>query len=146
MGHFVYSVWIKATPAQVWRFYVDPHRIPRWQTGRPVIEDVHGSPGSPGSSYVSSRGRLRARTVVVESSVPTRLLTRTDAYLGLRFEVTSRLTAHGDGTDLELTAVTHWPPGRRLIGTLLERMFLGSREARKELAYLKGAVEAGAAR
>lgn len=62
MGEIVYSVWIKAAPSQVWSTYVDPHRIPRWQTGRPTIETIGGAPGEPGSTYVSRRGPLTART------------------------------------------------------------------------------------
>ena len=50
MGAVDYSVWIKASPEQVWRVYVDPSRIPEWQTGSPVIEEVHGSADQPGSS------------------------------------------------------------------------------------------------
>ena len=55
MGAVDYPVWIKASPEQVWRVYVDPSRIPEWQTGSPVIEEVHGSADPPGSSYVSRR-------------------------------------------------------------------------------------------
>ncbi len=38
---------------------------PEWQTGRPVIGDVQGEFGVPGSSYVSRRGWLAARTTVL---------------------------------------------------------------------------------
>lgn len=141
MGAFEYSVRIAATPAEVWRTYVDPDRIPKWQTGRPVIEQVQGEPGEPGSTYVSKRGPLRARTEVLTSSPPTRLLTRTHAYLGLQFEVTSQLTERSGGTDLQLTVGTVWPPGRRLLGRLIERAVLSSREAAKELQNLRTIIE-----
>ncbi len=141
MGELVYSVWIKAAPAQVWRTYVDPERIPEWQTGKPVIGDVRGAPGEPGSTYVSRRGPLTAHTTVLRAAVPTQLVTRTKAYLGLQFEVTSRLAARAGGTDLELTVETHWPPGLRLVGRLVERAVLSSREAGKELANLKTIIE-----
>ena len=62
MGEREYSVWIKAGPEQVWQVYVDPRRIPDWQTGRPVIGDVQGVPGRSGSrtsrsAAPSPRGR-----------------------------------------------------------------------------------------
>ena len=144
MGEYVYSVRITATPAQVWRTYVDPHRIPEWQTGRPVVEEVRGVAGEPGSTYLSRRGPLTARTTVLTSTAPTRLVTRTDAYLGLQLEVTSRLTDRAGGTDLELGARTYWPPGRRLVGRLVERVILSRREAEKELANLKAIIERSA--
>lgn len=50
MGAVDYSVWIKASPEQVWRVYVDPSRIPEWQTGSPVIEEVHGSADQPAAA------------------------------------------------------------------------------------------------
>ena len=92
MGVVEYSVWIKAAPEQVWHTYADPDRIPEWQTGKPVIEDVLGALGEPGSTYLSRRGPRAAGTTVLTSDVPHELVTSTDAYLGLRFEVTSRLS------------------------------------------------------
>ena len=141
MGEYAYWIWIKATPTQVWRTYVDPTRIPEWQTGRPVIGDVHGDPGQPGSTYVSRRGRLAARTTVVASEVPIRLVTETDAYLGLHLEVTSRLSEEAGGTKLCLTAKSHWPRGRRMLGGLVDRAVLSPREADKELKKLKTVIE-----
>jgi hypothetical protein len=127
MGEYVYSVWIKATPAQVWETYVDPARIPEWQTGKPVIEDVRGDPGEPGSTYVSRRGPLVARTTVLTSDVPSRLVTR------------------AGGTYLELTAETHWPRGRRWVGRLVDRVILSAREADKEFRNLRTIIERKAA-
>lgn len=144
MGVHDYSVWIAASPEQVWSTYVDPMRIPQWQTGRPHIEEVHGEAGEPGSTYVSRRGPLAARTVVVASDVPSRLETRTDAYLGMLLTVTSRLAARAGGTELSMTAQTRWPPGRRLVGRVVDRVVLSPREAHKELAKLKRVVEGDA--
>lgn len=141
MGDYEYTVWIEALPAKVWSTYVDPHRIPEWQTGRPVIDDVHGTPGEPGSTYTSKRGPLVARTTVVASTAPVRLVTRTEAYLGLEFDITSRLTDRAGGPDLRLTTETRWPPGRRLLGRLVDRVILNPREADKELRNLKTIIE-----
>lgn len=141
MGVLRYSVWIEATPVQVWRSYVDPTSIPDWQTGRPVVEDVHGPPGAPGSSYVSKRGPLAARTTVLSADAPHELVTRTEAYFGLHLEVTSRLSARSGGTDLHLSAATHWPRGFGPVGRIVEMAVLSPGEARKELANLKALVE-----
>ncbi len=141
MGELAYAVWINAAPERVWRAYVDPNRIPEWQTGKPVIGDLHGGPGELGSTYVSRRGPLVARTTVTASDNPTRLVTRTDAYLGLELEVTSRLTERAGGTDLELTVETHWRSRRRLVEKVVERAILSPREARKELTNLKTIIE-----
>ena len=83
MGVLEHSVWIKAAPTQVWRTYVDPTRIPQWQTGNPTVRDVQGEPGEPGSTYVSRRGPLGARTTVLTADVPRELVTRTDTSFGL---------------------------------------------------------------
>lgn len=141
MGELAYTVWIDAAPELVWRMYVDPDRVPEWQTGKPVIEDVHGGPGELGSTYVSKRGPLAARTTVLASDMPTRLVTRTDAYFGLELDVTSRLVERAGGTDLTLTVVTHWRSRRRLVQKVVERAILSRREARKELTNLKTIIE-----
>jgi len=142
VGTDEYSIWIEATPAQVWLVYVDPERIPDWQTGRPVIVDVHGAPGEVGSTYRSKRGPLVAQTTVRASDTGRELVTSTDAYVGLRFEVTSRLTERSGGTDLGLRVVTHWPRGLAPFGKLVELAVLSRREAIKELRSLKSLVEA----
>ena len=141
MGEHAYTVWIKAAPGLVWRVYVDASRIPHWQTGKPVIGDVHGGPGELGSTYVSRRGPLVARTTVLASDIPTRLVTRTDAYFGLELEITSRLTERAGGTDLALNVETHWRSRRRLLEKVVERAILSPREARKELTNLKMIIE-----
>lgn len=141
MGEFAYSIWIDATPAQVWRTYADPIRIPEWQTGRPVVENVHGDPGHVGASYTVRRGRLLARTTVVASEVPMRLVTRTDAFLGLQLEAISRLVEKAGGTELRVAATSYWPAGRRLLGSLVDRAVLSTREADKELKKLKAVIE-----
>jgi uncharacterized protein YndB with AHSA1/START domain len=138
-----HAIWIDAAPELVWRAYADPSRIPEWQTGRPVIEDVHGGPGEVGSTYTSRRGRLVARTTVLESDRPTRLVTSTDAYFGLTLDVISRLTEQDGGTDLELAVRTRWARRRPLVEALVERAILSGGEARKELMNLKAIVEAG---
>ncbi len=136
-----YSVWIHASPEEVWRVYVDPSRIPEWQTGSPVIEEVRGSGDKPGSTYVSRRRPGAARTTVIDVDKPGRLMTSTEAYLGLRFDVTSSLTPQADGTLLELRAQTHWPRGLGLLGKLVEAVILSPREAQKELGRLKQLIE-----
>lgn len=141
MGVLKYSVWIMATPEQVWRTYVDPARIPDWQTGKPVIGEVHGGLGEPGSTYVSRRGPFSARTTVVSADPPRELVTRTDAYLGLRLDLTSGLTPRSGGTDLQLRVVTRWRRGLGPVGKIVELAVLSPREAAKELAHLKALVE-----
>lgn len=141
MGLLEYSVWIKAAPETVWGTYVDPTRIPDWQTGKPVIADIQGAPGEPGSTYVSRRGPLAARTTVLTADVPRELVTMTDAYLGLQFEVTSRLSERSGGTDLQLRVATHWRRSWSPVAKIVERAILSPREARKELAALKALTE-----
>ena len=141
MGVLECSIWIAATPEQVWHVYADPLRIPDWQTGKPVIKDVHGSAGEPGATYVSKRGPFAAGTTVLTADPPHELVTRTDAYLGLRFDVTSRLIESSGGTDLRLRVATHWRRRLGPVAKLVERAILSPGEARKELASLKALVE-----
>jgi uncharacterized protein YndB with AHSA1/START domain len=141
MGAFEYSVWIRATPERVWPLYVDPTRVPDWQTGKPVVADVQGAPGEAGSTYVTRRGPFAARTTVLSADRPRQVVTSTDAYFGLRIEVTSRLTGRSGGTDLRLSVATHWPRRLRPLAKIVETVILSPGEARKELANLKALVE-----
>jgi uncharacterized protein YndB with AHSA1/START domain len=141
MGQVEYSVWIDAAPEAVWQVYVDPARIPDWQTGRPSVVDVLGQAGEPGSSYRTRRGPLVARTVVVAARAPHELQTRTEAYLGLQLEVTSRLGGRAGGTELQLVVVTHWRRRLGPVARLVELAVLNPGENRKELALLKALVE-----
>ena len=133
MGAVDYSVWIRALPEDVWRVYVDPSRIPEWQTGSPVIEEVHGPADQPGSTYVSRRSPGAARTTVRKAGKPSRLMTTTEAYFGLQFDVKSLLTPQSGGT--------HWPKGLGLLGKLVEAAILSPREGQKELGRLKALIE-----
>jgi deazaflavin-dependent oxidoreductase (nitroreductase family) len=138
-GH---SVWIRADPAAVWDVYTDPRRIPEWQTGSPVIEDLHGA-GEQGTTYVSRRRRLAATTVVVTAERPRLLVSRTEASLGLMVTVESTLRAVGGGTRLDIAVRTEWPRALRLLGRIVEPVILSGREAAKELTRLKALVEGG---
>jgi hypothetical protein len=102
MGSANYSVVMRAQPADVWRVYVDPSRISDSQTGSPVIEDISGAGEVPGTTYVSRRGPGTARTTVLEAIRPRRLVTPTQAYLGLQLDLVSELMSTGDGALLEL--------------------------------------------
>jgi uncharacterized protein YndB with AHSA1/START domain len=141
MGTRDYSVWINATPDDVWRIYANPSRIPEWQTGSPVITDVQGRAAETRSTYVSRRGSGSARTTVVDAVRPHKLVTRTQAYFGLNLEVISLLDSEADGTRLRVRAQTHWPTSRRLIGRLVELAILSRREVETELGNLKTLVE-----
>ncbi|WP_457254651.1 SRPBCC family protein [Pedococcus sp. P5_B7] len=141
MSALEYTIWIEATPEQVWLVYADPVRIPDWQTGKPVVAMVQGPPGVPGSTYVSRRGPLAARTTVLSANPPHELVTRTDAYLGLSVEVSSRLIGHSGGTDLRLHATTQWRRRLGPVSRIVEMAILSPREARKELTNLKVLVE-----
>lgn len=145
MGALEYSVWIRARPEDVWGTYTDPSRLPEWQTGSPVIADIHGSGGQPGSTYTSARGPGTARTEVISSDPPQRMVTSTVAYFGLKFDVETRLQPESGGTLMRIRAETHWPRGLGLVGKLIERAILSGSEARKELANLKALVEREAA-
>jgi uncharacterized protein YndB with AHSA1/START domain len=79
MGTLECSVSIKATPGDVWKTYVDPSRLPEWQTGSPVTPEVHGKGDQPGSTYSSGRGPGTARTTVLAAVPPRRIVTRTVA-------------------------------------------------------------------
>jgi uncharacterized protein YndB with AHSA1/START domain len=141
MGSLTVSVWIKATPEQVWRIYVDPSRIPDWQTGKPVVSRVDGLPGVVGATYLSRRGRLSATTLVVSAESPGELVTRTDTSFGLQLDVSSRLVEHAGGTELRIDAEARWRPMLRPVAKVAELAILNPRQARLELANLKSLVE-----
>ena len=80
---------------------------------------------------------------MLEAVRPRYLVTRTHAYFGLQLDLISELTSEGEGTRLELRARTAWPPGRALLGKLIEVVILNPLQARTELARLKTLVEQG---
>ena len=83
--------------------------------------------------------------MVLSADPPHRIVTRTVAYFGLKFDVDTHLLPEADGTRLRLRAETHWPRGLGLVGKLVERVILSGSEARKELANLKALIEREAA-
>jgi hypothetical protein len=97
----------------------------------PVIEEVHGPGDQPGGSYVSRRRPGAARTTVTEADKPRLLMTTTEDYFGLRFDVISSLTPQSAGTVLGLHVETHWPSGLGLLGRLVEAAILSPRDGRK---------------
>ena len=82
-----------------------------------------------------------ARTTVLVADVSRELVTRTDAYFGLRFLVASSLSERAGGTDLRLRVMTQWRRGFTPVGKLVERAILSPAEAQKELDNLKALVE-----
>jgi uncharacterized protein YndB with AHSA1/START domain len=143
VSSYRYSTWIDAAPNVVWDVFTDLDRIPEWQTGRPVVSDASGRGDVPGTTYTVRRGPATSRTRVLEASRPTRYLSRTDAYFGLRFEMTATIIPAKSGTILEIQADTHWPRGMRLPGRLVEAAVLSGHEADRELERLKLLVERG---
>ena len=141
MGTLRYSVWIDASPGEVWAVFTDLDRIPEWQTGAPRVAEASGPGDAVGSAYTVRRGPMGSRTTVTVAEAPTRYASHTDAALGLKFDLLADLVAEHDGTRLRLEARTHWPKVLRLLGRLVEAAFLNPREAEKELANLKALVE-----
>lgn len=143
MGTHSHSVWIDAAPDQVWGFFTDLDRIPQWQTGKPEVHEATGRGDVAGTTYAVRRGPAIAHTTILECVRPYRYRSRTDAYLGMWFELVTYLVPEGDGTRVDLKAETHWPIGMRHIGRLIEAVVLSGHEAHSELNQLKLLVEGG---
>jgi uncharacterized protein YndB with AHSA1/START domain len=142
MGVLRYSVWIDAAPDAVWSAWTDIDLIPRWQTGHPRVADVTGGVGV-GARYSVHRGPTRSQTTVVVADAPSRYVSKTQALLGLRFDVEAQLTPERGGTRLALEARTEWPRGLGWLGRGVEAFVLSPHEAERELANLKAIVETG---
>lgn len=145
MGTIQYSIWIGAPPDLVWDVYTNLHRIPDWQTGDPQVLEVSGLGDEVGTTYTVRRGPGAARTTVTKAVRPVLHASRTEAYLGLSFDVTANLRPEKGGTRLQLRAETHWPKGMGLVGRVVEFAFLNGREANRELERLKVLLEVEAA-
>lgn len=141
MGTVQYSIWIGAPPGLVWDAYTNLDRIPDWQTGNPRILEVSGPGDVVGTAYTVRRGPGAARTTVTQAVRPVLHASRTEAYLGLSFDLTASLLPEKGGTRLQLRADTHWPKGLGLVGRLVEFAFLNGREANRELERLKVLLE-----
>ena len=146
MSQHSYSIWIAAPPTEVWNVYTDLNRSPDWQTGNPKVIDVTGPGDHEGAKYTVKRGPSSARTEVVTADSPLMHVTRTEAYFGLCFELTTHFVATNGGTELQLRLDTHWPRGFGLLGKAVEFVIFNSREGDLELRRLKTLVEEEAAR
>lgn len=142
MGILRYSVWIDATPDAVWSAWTDIDLIPRWQTGHPRVASVTGD-GGVGTNYSVHRGPSESRTTVVVADAPSHHVSKTQALLGLRFDLDAQLTPESGGTRLALEARTAWPTGLGWLGRGVEAFVLSPHEAERELANLKTIVESG---
>jgi uncharacterized protein YndB with AHSA1/START domain len=143
VASYRYSIWVDAAPERVWEVFTNLDRIPEWQTGRPVVSDASGRGDEQGTTYSVRRGPATSRTAVLEAARPSRYRSRTDAYLGLWFDMTASLIPERSGTRLDLKADTHWPRAMRLPGRLVEAVVLSGHEAHRELERLKLLVEGG---
>jgi len=136
-----HSIWIDAAPELVWGIVTDLDRLPEWQTGGPVVTEASGRGDVAGTTYAVRRGPTVAYTTVLEATGPTHYRSRTNAYLGLRFDTITRLAPENGGTRVEFAAHTSWPRGLRLLGHLVEAVVLSGHEARREMERLKLLVE-----
>ena len=136
-----YDIWIEGSPAEVWAVYTDLERLPEWQTGAPQVADTSGPGDVVGTTYTVRRGPMTSRTTITAADPPTHHASRTQAVLGLTFELLADLMAERGGTRLALEARTDWPRGLGLVGRAVEAALLSEREALKELANLKALVE-----
>jgi uncharacterized protein YndB with AHSA1/START domain len=144
MGTVQYSIWIGAPPGLVWDIYTNLERIPEWQTGDPKVEEVSGQGHEIGATYTVRRGPGASRTTVTEAVRPSVHASRTSAPLGLSFDLTTNLLPENGGTRLQLRAETHWRKGLRLVGRVVEFVFMNGSEATRELGRLKVLVESEA--
>jgi len=141
MGTVEYSIWIDASPGLVWDVYTDPARIPEWQTGDPHVLDLSGRGDEVGTTYTVRRGPGAAHTTVTGAVRPKTYSSRTNAYLGLSFDLTANLVPEEGGTKIDLILQAKWPLGLRLFGRSVEFLFLNGREGRRELERLKVLLE-----
>ncbi len=141
MSQHSYSIWIGASPTEVWNVYTDLNRLPGWQTGNPRVVDATGPGDRVGATYAVKRGPASARTEVITADVAATHVTRTEAYFGLRFELTTRFVPRAGGTELQLRLDAHWPRGFGLLGKAVEFVIFNSREGSLELRNLKSLVE-----
>lgn len=143
MGVLEYSVWINATPDWVSRKYVEPARIPDWQTDKKPAIEIAKASLAPGSTYTSRRRPLVARRTVLTADAPKELRTRVDAFLSLQLEVTSRLIRR---SGVQAALASRYAPRRTgAAATVLSqgssRCIPGPPEAQKKPKAIVGAGE-----
>ncbi len=140
MSRHSYSIWIGASPTEVWNVYTDLNRLPDWQTGNPKVVDVTGPGDREGATYAVKRGPASARTEVITAHPSALLVTRTEAYFGLRFYLAAEFLPKSGGTELQLRLDTYWPRGLGVLGKAVEFVIFNSREGNLELRNLKSLV------
>jgi hypothetical protein len=141
MGAVDYSVWIRALPEDVWRVYVDPSRIPQWQTGSPLIEEVHGPADQPGQHLRLTAKPRRCAHYCQEGR---QAQPPDDDDRGLfRVAIRRQVLAHTSGGRHLAGAAGRdaWPKRLGLLGKLVEAAILSPREGQKELGRLKALIE-----
>ena len=102
-----------------------------------MVTDASGRGDAVGTTYAVRRGPAVAHTKVLKAAPQSRYQSKTDAYLGLRFEFLARLVPEKGGTRLELEAHTHWPRGMKLLGRVIQTVVFSAHEGRREMEQQK---------
>jgi uncharacterized protein YndB with AHSA1/START domain len=132
---------LKATPEHVWEVLADGWLYPLWVVGASRMREVEEEWPAEGSHLHHSVGSwpllLDDETEVLEAVPGARLELRAHGWPAGAAEVTVRLVAHADGTEVTIEEVATHGPGV-LVPKPLQDPVLGWRntETLRRLAYL----------
>jgi hypothetical protein len=122
MGRYRITRRIHATPEQVFRAFTDPALVADWMDASAVVSPT-GPLDVPGSRYtLVIRGPWRFRSVVVRSEPPWLHETVGKGPLGGSYRMVASLSAHDEGTDLDLLTEYTVPLGP--IGRWIDRRWI----------------------
>lgn len=133
------SISIDRTPGEVWAFIADLRNDPQWCDKVESVEQVSGEAPGLGARYEVLHRPVRFRkpkllSVSVEEWDPLHELRIREEDDDAVFDVTYRLTAAGDGTNLRQTDEIDWKVpfpgpqiGRRMVQRDIEHQFAALR-------------------
>ena len=140
------TVFIAATPAEVYAFLSEPTNVPRWQTG--VVSSERTSPpptvaGSTGRVVLEVMGQRVTANTTVREAVPDRRLVLATSVSGMSVVGSLDLAAVEGGTQLTFSSEVKaesifMAPLERIVTDAVEKDLDAS------LARLKAALAAGA--
>lgn len=99
MGHYQFTVHVRAPRQQVFDLWLDLDRAREWIEGLTKITDLTGPRDEAGTRYVAWFGRMRSPTEILEVARPSLVRTRFGSSL-LRGETRVTFEPDQDGTRL----------------------------------------------
>ena len=115
MAHYTISLYVEATPEQVFDLWTNLPRMGEWVGGVTGVTDISGPVDRVGTTYVVHFGPVKSPTTVLDAERPRRFATRFGSWV-LRGTSSATFEPDGDGTRVtqefqtigRISAISSW--------------------------------------